>query len=259
LFGGNVSRGIVSGGGPSGLSLVVKELPRVQLASGATLQLMVVAADGRHCAGVDLASGALVRGWCRVEADDCGQLYDQLDDPISPSDPSRPYDPIRPHDPIRPYDIVSVVVDDDADSVPDPAEPEAFAMASPPERIGHLRGRRSERLLRPVLHPRGQPLLGISSTVVPFWERSGDHPSIAVVEPEGPVTLWREGPYLACRFAWLDYERELPCLDRDLAARMDRAGRPWMAAPRRCRLVVALTPPIDGRCHIVVEAVLARA
>jgi hypothetical protein len=238
---------IVSGGSPSGLSLVVKELPRVQLASGATLELMVVAANGRHCAGVDLASGALVRGWCRVEADDWAEPYDQLDGPISPQPP------------VRQYDVVAVVVDDDADSVPDPAEPEAFAMAAPPERIGHLRGRRSERLLRPLLHPRGQPLLGMSSTVVPFWERSGDHPSIAVVEPEGPVTLWREGPYLACRFAWLDYERELPCLDRDLAARMDRSGRPWMAAPRRCRLVVALTPPIDGRCHTVVEAVLARA
>jgi hypothetical protein len=242
----------VPGSIASGVSLVVKELPRVQLASGATLELMVVAADGRHCAGVDLASGALVRGWCRA-ADDCAQPYDQLDDP------NVRYEPGDPYDPIRPYDIVSVVVDDDTDSVPDPAEPEAFAMASPPERVGHLRGRRSERLLRPLLHPRGQPLLGMSSTVVPFWERSRDHPSIAVVEPEGPVTLWRDGPYLACRFAWLDYERELPCLDRDLAAQMDRSGRPWMAAPRRCRLVVALTPPIDGRCHTVVEAVLARA
>jgi len=212
------------------LNLVLKDLPRVRLAAGATLELMVVAADGRHCAGVDLASGALVRTW-------------------SPASPLRR---------LHPYEVVSVVVDDDADGVPDPAEPEAFGLAGPPEPVGSLKGRRAERLLKPLLHPHGQPLLGISATAVPFWERSGDHPSIALVEPEGPVTLWRDGRYLACRFAWLGHERELPCLDRELAARMDRSGRPWMAAARGDRLVVALTPPIDGRCHKVVEAVLPR-
>ena len=202
----------------------------MHIAPGATLQLMVLAADERHCAGVDLASGALVRGWSSAD----------------------------PEERIHPYDVVNVVVDDEVDAVPDPAEPEAFALLGTPERVGHLTGRRCERLLRPLLHPKGQPLLGITATAVPFWERRADHPSIAVVEPDGPITLWREGPYLACRFLWQDHERELPCLDRDLAAAMDRSGRPWMAAPRRSRLVVALTPPIDGRCHKVVEAVLDR-
>lgn len=202
----------------------------MQLASGATLELMVLAADRHYSAGVDLASGALVRTWSAAP----------------------------PEERLRPYDVVTVVVGEDAESVPDPAEPEAFALAEAPEKVGHLRGRRPERLLRQLLHPKGQPLLGIGSNVVPFWERRGDHPSIAVVEPEGPVTLWRDGQYLACRFLWLDHERELPCLDRDLALEMDYSNRPWMASPRRSRLVVALTPPIDGRCHKVVEAVLPR-
>jgi hypothetical protein len=113
-------------------------------------------------------------------------------------------------------------------------------------------------MLRRLLHPQGQPLLGESSSVVPFWERRPDRPSIAVVEPEGPISLWREGPYLACLFGWLGHERELPCVDTYVAALMDRAHRRHLVADRGDRLLVALTPPIDGRCHKVVEAVLPR-
>jgi hypothetical protein len=39
---------------------------------------------------------------------------------------------------------------------------------------------------------------------------------------------------------------------------MDRSGRTRMGAGKDDRLLVALTPPIDGRCHKVVEAVLPR-
>jgi len=210
---------------------VVKDLPRVALVPGATLELLVLASDGSHCAGVDLASGALVRAW-------------------SP-EPSA-------HQ-LRAYDVVRVTLDElgaALDGVPDPSEPEALLLAGPPEPIRHASGRRVTRLLRPLLHPTGQPLLGISSPFVPFWERRPDHPSIALVEPEGPISLWRDGPYLACRFGWLGHERELPCVDRRVAAAMDRSGRTRMVAGRDDRLLVALTPPIDGRCHKVVEAIL---
>jgi len=209
---------------------VVKDLPRVVVARGATLELLVVSADTDHCAGVDLASGALVRAW-------------------SP-EPSP--------DPLNPYDVVSVTLDVDADAVPDPSEPEALVLSAAPHRLRRITGRRAERLLRPLLHPKGRPLLGMTSPAVPFWERSPDHPSIALVEPEGPVSLWREGSYLACRFAWQGHERELPCLDRRVASLMDRAGMTRMAGAKGDRLVVSLTPPIDGRCHKVVEALLRR-
>ncbi len=209
---------------------VGKDLPRVQVAAGATLQLLVVAADQYHCAGVDLASGALVRGWAPEPAE------------------TRP----------RPYDVVEVVLEGDVDAVPDPAQPEALALTAAPRVIDRITGRRSERLLRPLLHPRNQPLLGISGSAIPFWERRGDHPSIAVVEPEGRVTFRREGPYLACRFEWQGHERELPCLDRAVAGHMDRNGKIVMNAGKGDRLVVALTAPIDGRCHKVVETLLRR-
>jgi hypothetical protein len=93
---------------------------------------------------------------------------------------------------------------------------------------------------------------------VPFWERRPDHPSIAIVAPAGPITLWRDKPYLACRFFWQGHERELPCLDRFMATLMDRTGRTRMMASKGDRLLVALTPPIEGRCHKVVETLLPR-
>jgi hypothetical protein len=209
---------------------VVKDLPRVRVASGLTLQLLVVCADEHQCAGVDLSSGTLVRGWS-----------------VQPCEER-----------IRPYDVVEVTIDGDPDSVPDPAEPEGLGLMGPPRPVSRLTGRRCERLLRPLLHPKGQPLLGISATAVPFWQRRGDYPSIALVEPESPVSLWRHGRFLACRFGWLGHERELPCLDRHLAGVMDRSGRRHLIADKADRLVVSLTPPIEGRCHKVVEAVLPR-
>lgn len=209
---------------------VAKDVPRVAVDPGVTLELLVLSAGGEHCAGVDLASGTLVRTW-------------------SP-EPS-------PHR-LRPYDVVCVTLADDDEAVPDPAQPESLVLSAPPEPVRRVLGRKAERMLRPLLHPKGQPLLGEPSSVVPFWERRADHPSIALVEPEGPISLWREGPYLACRFGWQGHERELPCLDRQFAAMMDRAGRRRMGAGKDDRLLVALTPPIDGRCHKVVEAVLPR-
>jgi hypothetical protein len=209
---------------------VVKDLPRVKVSAGSTLQLLVVCADDHQCAGVDLSSGTLVRAWSMG----------------------------RSVEPIHPYDVVEVVLDADPDAVPDPAQPEGLALAGPPQRVSRMSGRRCERLLRPLLHPKGQPLLGTSATAVPFWERNSDYPSIAVVEPEGAVTMWRQGSYLACHFGWQEHERELPCLDRRVAAMMDRSGRTRMTVSRGDRLVVALTPPIEGRCHKVVQAVLPK-
>jgi hypothetical protein len=151
-----------------------------------------------------------------------------------------------------------VTLDEDFDRVPDPHQPEALLLAGPPEPVRRISGRHVRRMLRTLLHPTGQPLLGTPSPAVPFWERRPDHPSIAVVEPEGPSSLWRDRPYLTCRFPWLGHVRALPCLDRRVAAIMDRSGRTRMIAGKDDLLLVALTPPIDGRCHKVVEAVLPR-
>lgn len=188
-----------------------------------------MAADGGQCAGIDLESGALVRAW-------------------SAQPPLR-----RAHA----YDVVTVTLDD-TDAVPDPTSPEALMLSDAPEVTGRITGRRAERLIRPLLHPKNEPLLGLNAPAIRFWERTADRPSIALVEPEGPISLTRDGTFLACRFTWQRVVRELPCLDRRMAAEMDRAGRTRAAGSRGDRLVVALTPPIDGQCHKVVEAVLPR-
>lgn len=200
------------------------------VAAGATLQLLVVAADEQHCAGIDLDTGGLVRAWS----------------------------PEPPEERIRPFDVAEVTCDGGTDLVPDPAQPEGIGLAGPPVVVDRLTGRRCERLIRPLLHPDNQPLLGVSATAIPFWQRSADHPSIAVVEPKSRIVMVREGSYLGCRFEWQGHPRELPCLDRTLAGHMDRHGRTRLTAAKGDRLVVALTAPIDGRCHKVVETLLHR-
>lgn len=209
---------------------VLRDLPRTPVAEGMTLELLVVAAADTHCAGIDLQTGALVRTWS----------------------------PCAPEARIRPYDVVHATCDGDPETVPDPAQPEAVALSAPPEVVSRITSRRCERLIRPLLHPQNQPLLGITATAIPFWQRSGDHPSIAVVEPEGRIMMIREGSFLACRFLWQGHERELPCLDRGLAGHMDRHGRTRFTVGKGDRLVISLTAPIDGRCHKVVESVLRR-
>jgi hypothetical protein len=210
---------------------LAKDVPRLSAAPGTALELLVLAADGGQCAGIDLDSGALVRAWCAMQGEQ------------------------RP----RPYDVVSVTLAENIDAVPDPSEPEALVLDAAPEVIGRITGRRAERLLRPLLHPRGRPLLGFHAPAVPFWERRADHPSITLVEPEGGISLRREGTFLACRFGWLGTVRELACLDRRVAAEMDASGATHRVGEKGDRLVVALTPPIDGHCHKVVETVLPRS
>ncbi|HLH46910.1 MAG TPA: hypothetical protein VKV25_07110 [Acidimicrobiales bacterium] len=206
------------------------DVPRLAAEPGVTLRLLVLADDGGHCAAVDLDTGVLVRAW-------------------SPRASERR---------LRPYDVVEVTLAPDPEAVPDPSEPEALVLDDAPEPVGRLAGRRVERLLRPLLHPKHAPLLSTHGPAVPFWERSADHPSIALVEPDGEIVLRREPGYLACRFEWQGKQRELPCLDRRVAADMDLDGRRHRVVERRTRLLVALTPPIDGHCHKVVEAVLPR-
>jgi hypothetical protein len=208
----------------------VRDFPRLKDAPGTTLELLVLAAQGRYCAGVDLDSGALVRAWAEA----------------------------APEVPLRSADTTMITLSDRPGAVPDPSQPEALAARGAPEATGRLPRRRAERLLRPLVHPAEVPLLGSHAPAVPFWERRRDHPSIALVEPQERLVLQRSGAYLACQFGWRGAEMVLPCIDRRLAVAVDRAGRPMVGSGRHYRLLVALHPPIDGHCHKVVEAVLPR-
>jgi hypothetical protein len=205
-------------------------LPRRSNTPGTTLELLVLAADVDHCAGIDLVSGALVRAWSPA--------------PIAED--------------LRPYDVIGGTLDDSVDLLPDPSQPEAVALSEPPERIGCLSGRRVERYLRALLHPPGQPLLAMHGPAVPFWQRTADYPSIAVVEPEGPAVIRLRDGALCCILRWRGVPVELPCVDRRLARGLAAAGRTRLDSGKGERLLIALAPPVDGHCHKVVTALLPR-
>jgi hypothetical protein len=205
-------------------------LPRRSNTPGTSLELLVLATDEDYCAGVDLVSGALVRAWSP------GPIAEDL----------------------RPYDVVGGTLDDTIDLLPDPSQPEAVPLIEPPERIGRLTGRRVERYLRALVHPPGQPLLAIHGPAVPFWQRTADYPSIAVVEPEGPAVIRLRDGALGCMFRWRGVPVELPCLDRRLARGMEASHRIRVDSGKGERLLVALAPPVDGHCHKVVDALLPR-
>ncbi len=197
---------------------------------GTALRLMVVATGERHCIGVDLTSGALVRAW-----------MSELVDPR-----------------LQPYDLVEVVVAHDPDLVPDPAQPEAVVVSGVLRPTGRLTGRPAQRLIRRLLHPENTPLLGSHGPTVPFWERRADHPSVALAEPQAPLVVTAEPEGLWCHFPWDGRPQVLSCSDPRLAAYLHRARTTMTTVRAGTRLVVALQPPVDGYCHKVVEALVPR-
>ena len=197
---------------------------------GTVLRLMVVATGERHCIGVDLASGALVRAWA-----------------------SAPVDPR-----LQPYDLVEVVVAHDPDLVPDPAQPEAVVIAGRPRPTGRLTGRPAQRLIRPLLHPENARCWACTAppcrsgsaapTILRWPWPNRQAPLVVTAEPEG---LW-------CHFPWDGRPQVLACSDPRLAASLYRARTTMTQVRAGTRVVVALQPPVDGYCHKVVEALVPR-
>ena len=214
---------------------VARKFRRLLDTPGAQLRLMVLSTGGRHCVGVDLESGALGRAWS----------FAAVDQRISP------------------YDLVDVTVGGGPDLVPDPTEPDALVISGPPSYAGQLTGRRAARLMRPLLHPEKVPLLGFHGPSVPFWERRPDHPSVALAQPEGAITVTADPERTAsggmwCHFAWGRRPQVLACADPRLAAWMERTGRDRATVHEGTYLVVALEPPVAGQCHKVVESLVPR-
>lgn len=207
-----------------------ESLPRRSNIPGTTLELLLLASDVDHCAGIDLVSGAIVRAWtpAPIEID------------------------------LQPYDVVGGTIDDVVDLLPDPTQPEAVALIEPPEWIGRVTGRRAERYLRAVLHPPGQSLLAIHGPAIPFWQRTMDYPTIAVVEPEGPAVIRLRSGVMTCLFRWRGLPVELPCVDRRIGAALASTGRTRLDSGKGERLLVALAPPFEGHCHKVVAGLLPR-
>jgi hypothetical protein len=198
------------------------------------VQLLILASSPRGGAAVVLESGALVRTHWSVPA------------------PTFP-----------PYEIV------EADEVDDEAL--AFAadslVARNPVSIGHLRGRKVEKLIKPLVHPGNSPLLGAAAPTLPYWTIRSDQPSVAIVSPsDGPVVERDWSSKLRCRFRWRRMDHDLPLDDPALEERLSHPTATRLAGNtlsralgwKPQRLLVALTPPRDGVCHKVVAGLLPR-
>ncbi|MHB8682457.1 MAG: hypothetical protein ACYDA2_10250 [Acidimicrobiales bacterium] len=202
---------------------------------------MVLACGPEDTTAVDLASGAVVR--LRVEWGE-GQAPD-----------------------LSPFDVV------DAQWAADPqrddlAQPEALTVEGPPLRVGTLRGRRARRVLKHLVAPPEQHLLGFPGAAAPYWEFHGMRPSVAIVVPtRGPLLFRRRADdSVLARFGWPRSDNWLTVEDRRAlaalwASRRDRLSGKDLANALGFRphyLVVTLSRPRDGHCYKTVAAILPR-
>jgi hypothetical protein len=168
---------------------------------------------------------------------------------------------------LAPFDVVDVVWADDPER-DDLAQPEAVTVAGVPTARGALRGRRARRILRTVVGPTPQHLLGFPGSSAPYWEFHGMRPSVAVVVPSrGPVLFRRrEDDTVWARFGWPRSDNWLPVEDRRAIEALDRSRRDRLSGKdlaaalgfRPQILVVALSRPRDGHCYKTVAAFLPR-
>lgn len=192
-------------------AVAVTIVGRTSLA-GAEVELLLLAGGQRWCAAMQLDTGALV-----------GARWDE------------------PVPGLAPFVVARArIAGDQSDA--DPVRPEEVTLDAPPRPVGAANRRQAERLLRNVLHPPYEHLLGIAGPAIPYWTLDGTRPSIAVVAPSPPPVV-RGGQ---CRFRWRNLDHALPVLPRALV------NRP--ARPRR--LLVTLSAPRQGYCYKVVAALL---
>jgi len=203
---------------------------------------MVLAATPDDTPAVDLNSGALVR--LRI---DWGEGRKPA---------------------LEPFDVVDAAWASDPER-DDLAQPEAVTVAGIPSPAGALAGRPARQVLRRLIVPAEQHLLGFPGSSAPYWEFGGMRPSLALVVPSrGPLLFRRPGSddTVWARFGWPRSDNWLPVEDRwavdALArARRDRLSGKDLAGALGFRphfLVVALSRPRDGYCYKTVAALLPR-
>jgi len=214
---------------------------RVAIDGGSTLTFLVLACNEEDTAGIDLASGALVRARVPWPA---GHRPD-----------------------LAPFDVVEAVLADEPER-DDLAQPEAISARGLPRHLGTLHGRRVRQLLHPLAAPMEEHVLGFPGTSAPYWEFRGFRPSLALLVPtKGPVLFRRAGDRSVwIRFGWGRSDNWLPVEDlgaiRALdAARRDRLQGKDLASALGFKphyLVASVSRPRDGHCYKAIRALLPR-
>ena len=193
------------------------------------LTLLVLACNEEDTAGIDLASGALVRA--RV-----------------------PW-PSGHRPDLATFDVVETVLADRPER-DDLAQPEAVSAHGLPRHLGTLHGRRVRQLLHPLAAPMEEHVLGFPGLSAPYWEFRGFRPSLALLVPtKGPVLFRRDGDRSVwIRFGWGRSDNWLPMEDLDAIRALDAAqtGPAAGEGPRRgARIQASLSggvgEPSSGR------------
>lgn len=168
--------------------------------------------------------------------------------------------------PLRPLDVVDLELADD-DEPPDPARPEAVALAGPPWRVGTARHRALRRILQGLLPVDSKrPLLGSLGPSIAYEDLDGTRPSVAVITADRPPAFATDERGTWCQFTLGGRKHRLAVLDeRVIAATTGRRGELHGSdavaaaiggAPRY--LVVGLGPPFRGQSPKLVLGVLPR-
>ena len=198
------------------------------------LRLLLLASAESGAAGIDLETGALRRVEWRSEA------------PV-----------------FTPYDVV------EAQALPtdDLPFPNDMTAAIDPVFVGRMRGRKAEKLVKPLLHPGHAPLFGAATPTVTYWTLRSDTPSVSLLAPAaGPVVERDWQHHLRCRFRAGRLDHDLPLEDARLEERLSHPTATRLAGGTLARalgwkpdrLLVALAPPREGRCQKVVAGLLPR-
>jgi hypothetical protein len=220
----------------------IKTQPRIEVAGGTALTMLVLSCHSEDTTGFDLASGALVRVRVAWAAD---------------------------HGPdLAPFDVVETQLAAEPER-DDLAQPEAVTANGLPRHLGTLHGRPVRRLLHQLVAPVEEHVLGFPGASAPYWEFRGFRPSLALVVPtKGPVLFRRIGDRSTwVRFGWGRSDNWLPVedprADRALdVARRDRLQGKDLAAAMGFKphyLVASVSTPRDGHCYKTVRALLPRS
>jgi hypothetical protein len=164
------------------------------------------------------------------------------------------------------YDVIDALWAEDPQR-DDMAQPEAVNVASPPALVGRMRGRRARRLLKSLVAPPQQQLLGFTGAAAPYWEFHGMRPSVALVVPSrGPGLFRRADGSVWARFGWPGSDHWLPVEDRRALACMWASNRERLAGRglagalgyRPHYVLLTVSRPRQGHCYKVVAALLPR-
>lgn len=219
----------------------VVQRDRTLTVGGAHLRVLVLASTPEDTTVVDLSSRSLMRlrvPWPAGHAPD-----------------------------LSPFDVVEATLADDPEC-DDLAQPEAVTVASPPRRVGSLKGRRARTILERLSASHDGPLLGFHGPSAPYWDFRGLRPSIALVHPtRAPQLLRRQADGSTwVRFGWERDDVWLPVEDGRSVRALDASRSERLAGKQLSTalgfsphyLLVAVSSPRSGHCYKICSAILPR-